>query len=386
MANPLRFVSPFFLVSGLILAGCDDKPAAAPAPAPAEVGVMTVKPQAVSLTTELPGRTAAFLSADVRPQVSGLINKRIFTEGAEVKAGDPLYQIDPATYQATYDSAVATLAHNQAALVTARAKAARYRPLAAAQAVSRQDADDAVAAAAEAVADIGTAKAAIEQARINLAYTKVQAPISGRIGRSTVTPGALVTADQTTALATVTQLDPIYVDVTQPTTALLRQRQEMAAGKLQTSGPNQAQVTLVLDDGTKYARPGTLQFSEVNVDQTTGTVVVRAIFPNPDRLLLPGLYVHAELQEGTDDNAVLVPQQGVSRNSHGDATVLVVGKDSKVALRIIQTSRAIGDKWVVTSGLAAGDRVIVDGLQKARPGAAVHATEMDVDKPAEPAK
>ena len=386
MANPLRFALPLCLLFVLSLAGCDDKKAAPPPPAPAEVGVVTVKPQSVSLTTELPGRTSAFLTADVRPQVSGLIYKRIFTEGAEVKIGDQLYQIDPATYQATYDSAVATLAHNQAALVTARAKAARYRPLAAAQAVSRQDADDAAAAAAEAAADIATAKATIEQARINLAYTKVQSPISGRIGRSSVTPGALVTANQTTALATVTQLDPIYVDVTQPTTTLLRLRQEMAAGKLQTSGPNQAQVQLVLDDGTKYATPGTLQFSEVNVDQTTGTVLLRAIFPNPDRLLLPGLYVRAELQEGTDDSAVLVPQQGVSHNSHGDPTVLLVGKDNKVALHIIQTGRAIGNKWLVTDGLAAGDRVIVDGLQKARPGATVRPTEFDVDKPAEPAK
>jgi membrane fusion protein (multidrug efflux system) len=387
MANPSRFALPLILATGLLLAGCDEKKAAPPAPPPADVGVMTVKPQSVNLTTELPGRTAAFLTADVRPQVNGLIYKRVFTEGADVKEGDQLYQIDPATYQATYDSAVATLAHNQAALATARAKAARFKPLAAAQAVSRQDADDATAAAAEAVADIATAKAAIEQARINLAYTKVQAPISGRIGRSTVTPGALVTANQTTALATVTQLDPIYVDVTQPATTLLRLRQEAASGKLQTTGPNQAQVQLVLEDGTKYATPGTLQFSEVNVDQTTGTVLLRAIFPNPDHMLLPGLYVRAELQEGKDDNAFLVPQQGVSRNSHGDPTVLLVGKDNKVALKIIQTSRAIGNKWLVTGGLAAGDRVIVDGLQRVRPGAAVHATEFDVDKPAaEPAK
>ncbi|WP_158742932.1 efflux RND transporter periplasmic adaptor subunit [Acidisphaera sp. L21] len=386
MANPLRLALPLLFAAGSILSGCDEKKAAPPPPPPAEVGVMTVKPQSVNLTTELPGRTSAFLTADVRPQVNGLIYKRIFTEGADVKEGQQLYQIDPSTYQATYDSAVATLAHNQAALATARAKAARFKPLAAAQAVSRQDADDATAAAAEAVADIATAKAAIEQARINLAYTKVQAPISGRIGRSTVTPGALVTANQTQVLATVTQLDPIYVDVTQPSTTLLRLRQEMAAGKLQTSGPNQAQVNLVLDDGTKYATPGTLQFSEVNVDQTTGTVLLRAIFPNPDRLLLPGLYVRAELQEGKDDNAFLVPQVGVSHNSHGDPTVLLVGKDNKVSLKIVQTGRAFGDKWMVTSGLSAGDRVVVDGLQKARPGATVKPTEVDPDKPAAPDK
>ena len=348
-------------------------------PPAAEVGIVTLKAQPVTLTTELPGRTTAFLTADVRPQVSGLILKRIFVEGAEVKAGDPLYQIDPATYQATYDSAVATLAYDQAALVTARAKSARYKPLAAAQAVSRQDYDDAVAAAGEAVATIGTAQAAIEQANINLTYTRVNAPISGRIGRSAVTPGALVTANQTTVLATVTQLDPIYVDVTQPATTLLRLRQELAAGKIQQMGPNQAKVTLVLENGAKYPVPGALQFSEVTVDQATGTVVVRAIFPNPDRLLLPGLFVRAELQEGTDDQALLVPQVGVSHNTRGDPTVLVVNQDNRAALKIIQTSRAIGDDWVVTGGLAPGDKVIVDGLQMVRPGAEVHATEVKVD-------
>jgi membrane fusion protein (multidrug efflux system) len=373
-------------IAGISLAGCDRKPAAPQGPPPiAQVGIVTLKAQPVTLTTELPGRTTAFLTADVRPQVSGLINKRIFTEGADVKAGEQLYQIDPATYQATYDSALATLAHNQAALASARAKSARYKPLAAAQAVSKQDYDDAVAATGEAAADIGTAQAAIEQAKINLLYTKVTAPISGRIGRSSVTPGALVTANQTTVLATVTQLDPIYVDVTQPATTLLRLRQELAAGKLQQSGPNQAKVELILEDGSKYPVPGTLQFSEVTVDQATGTVLLRAIFPNPDHMLLPGLFVRAELQEGVNDQALLVPQVGVSHNTHGDPTVLVVDKDNKAALKIIQTSRAVGDKWVVTGGLAAGDKVIVDGLQKVRPGAEVHATEVDPDAPPAPA-
>ena len=370
----------------MFLAGCDRKPAAAPAAPPAtEVGVVTLKPQPVTLTTELPGRTTAFLTADIRPQVNGLILRRIFVEGAEVKAGDQLYQIDPATYQATYDSAVATLAYDQAALVTARAKRARYKPLAAAQAVSRQDYDDAVAAAGEAVANIGIAQAAIEQARINLIYTKVKASISGRIGRSAVTPGALVTAGQTTVLATVTQLDPIYVDVIQPATTLLRLRQELATGKIQQTGPHQAKVELILENGSKYPIPGTLQFSEVTVDQATGTVVVRAIFPNPDRLLLPGLFVQAELQEGTDDQALLVPQVGVSHNTHGDPTVLVVDKGNKAALKIIQTSRAISDNWVVTGGLAPGDKVIVDGLQKVRPGAEVRATEVKSDPAQAPA-
>ena len=379
-------MTSLLLLSTPGLAGCDDKAPAPPVPAMAEVGVVTLMAQPVTLTTELPGRTTAFLTADVRPQVNGLVLKRTFTEGADVQEGQPLYQIDPATYQATYDSAVATLAHNQAALVTARAKAARYKPLAAAQAVSRQDYDDATASAAEALADIGTAKASVEQARINLTYTKVAAPISGRIGRSNVTPGALVTASQTTALATVTQLDPIYVDVTQPSTTLLRLRREAAAGTLKTTGPNQAQVQLVLEDGTKYGSPGTLQFSEVTVDQGTGTVVLRAIFPNPDHFLLPGLYVREELPEGTDDKGLLVPQQGVSRNTHGDATALVVGADSKVALRVIQTSQAVGDKWLVTGGLAPGDKVVVDGLQRIRPGVQVHASEVNLDAPAAPAK
>jgi len=381
MPRALRIVLPLLLtLSAVAIAGCGKKLAAqAPPAAPVQVGVVTLKPQAVALSTELPGRTTAFLTADVRPQVSGLVNKRIFIEGADVKAGEPLYQIDPATYQAAYDSAVATLAHNQAALATARAKSARYKPLAAAQAVSRQDYDDAVATAGEAAADIGTARASIEQARINLVYTRVTAPIGGRIGRSSITPGALVTANQTTALATVTQLDPIYVDVTQPATTLLRLRRELADGKLQTAGPNQAKVELVLEDGSKYPVEGTLQFSEVTVDQGTGTVVLRAIFPNPDHSLLPGLYVRERLQEGVNDQGLLVPQQGVSHNTHGDATVLVVDTDNKAALKIVQASRAVGDKWLVTGGLAAGDKVIVEGLQKVRPGAVVQATEVKGD-------
>jgi membrane fusion protein (multidrug efflux system) len=264
-------------------------------------------------------------------------------------------------------------------LADARAKSNRYRPLAAAQAVSQQDYVDAVAATGEAAANIRTAQASIEQARINLIYTRVTSPISGRIGHSSVTPGALVTASQTTALATVTQLDPIYVDVTQPATTLLRLRQELAGGKLQTAGPNQAKVELILEDGSKYPMEGTLQFSEVTVDQGTGTVLLRAIFPNPDHSLLPGLYVRERLQEGVNDQGLLVPQQGVSHNTHGDATVLVVDKDNKAVLKVIQASRAIGDKWLVTGGLAAGDKVIVDGLQKVRPGAVVQATEVKGD-------
>jgi membrane fusion protein (multidrug efflux system) len=311
--------------------------------------------------------------------VNGVVTRRIFIEGGDVRAGEQLYQIDPATYKAAYDTAIATLQYDRAALATARAKATRYKPLAAAQAVSRQDYDDAVANSGEAVANIATAMASIEQANINLAYTKVLAPIAGRIGRSSVTPGALVTANQTTALSTITQLDPIYVDVTQPATTLLRLKQELAAGQLQSMGRDQAKVTLLLEDGSAYKAPGVLQFSEVTVDESTGTVLLRAIFPNHDHMLLPGLYVRAELREGTNDKAILVPQQGVSRSPHGDATVMLVGPGNKAMLRVVQATRTIGANWLVTSGLAAGDQVIVDGLQQLQPGMEVQATEVPAE-------
>jgi len=381
MTSIAQTTLPLFLVALSALSACDKKPAPPKVP-PQQVGVVTLKPQTVALTTELPGRTDAYLTADVRPQVNGVITKRIFTEGADVAIGQQLYQIDPATYKATYDTAMATLQYNRAALTTARAKTARYKPLAAAQAVSRQDYDDAAASSGEAVANIATAMASIEQANINLAYTKVMAPISGRIGRSTVTPGALVTAGQTTALATITQLDPIYVDVTQPAMTLLRLQHELAAGQLQRTGPNQAKVTLLLEDGSTYPEPGTLQFSEVNVDTSTGTVLLRAIFPNHDHMLLPGLYVREKLEEGTTANVILVPQQAVSRNTHGDATVLLLGPDNKATLRLVQATRVIGANWLVTGGLNAGERVIVDGLQQLRAGMEVQATETAPDRAA----
>ena len=373
-ARPLSMVALALLA--LSAGGCHHDESAAggakkdEAPPKVDVGVVVVKAEPVQLSTELPGRTSPFLIAEVRPQVAGVLTKRIFTEGADVKEGEQLYQIDPALYQAAYDTAVASLAHAEAALASAQAKTARYEPLAAARAVSKQDFDDSKAASGEAVADVATSKASIEQARINLTYTRVYAPISGRIGRSAVTPGALVTAGQATPLATITRLDPIYVDITESATTLLRLRQELKDGKLQSPAAGQAKVDLILEDGTRYPQPGRLQFSEVNVDQATGTVVLRALFPNPDKLLLPGLYVRAELQEGSD-KAIVVPQQAVSHNPHGDPTVLVVGPDGAAALRTIVTSRALGDKWVVTSGLADGDRVIVDNLQKVKPGTPV---------------
>jgi membrane fusion protein, multidrug efflux system len=360
----------------LWLGGCDSQPVASqPAPPPPQVGFIVVHPESVTRTIELPGRTTAVMTADVRPQVNGIVLNRLFTEGSEVKKGQQLYQIDPATYQATYDSAVATLAHNEAALATVNAKAARYKSLAALKAVSSQDYDDAIAAQKEAEADIATSRATIQQAKINLEYTKVLAPISGRIGRSTVTPGALVTASQTSALATVTQLDPIYVDMNQPVTTLLRLRSATAAGEIETIGNGAAKVTLKLEDGSTYPIAGKLQFAEVTVDGGTGTVLLRAEFPNPQHLLLPGMYVHGELQEGINRNSILVPQPAMTRNTHGDAIVMTLGDGNKVVPHIVQATQAYGDRWIVTAGLQDGERIIVDGLQNIRPNMAVQPVE-----------
>jgi membrane fusion protein (multidrug efflux system) len=358
------------LAALLLVAGCSKKQAA-PAPAPPQVGIVVIHTQAVARTTELPGRTSAVMTSDVRPQVSGVIQKRLFVEGSDVTAGQQLYQIDPSTYQASYDSAVATLKHDQAAAATDQAKAARYKPLAAAQAVSEQDYDDAVAAVLEDEANIASAKAALEQAAINLQYTKVNAPIAGTIGASSVTPGALVTADQATALGTITQLDPMYVDLNESTTDWLRLKQEQQSGQLQTQADGSAKVTLQLEDGSNYPLDGNMQFSEVNVDQTTGTVLVRALFPNPNHLLLPGMYVHAKLAEGVNKSGLLIPQQGVTYNTHGDATVLLVGANNKVTEQIIEVNGDFQNNWIVTGGLKPGDKVIVDGVQKATPGTVV---------------
>ena len=325
------------------------------------VSVVTLKAAPVPITTELPGRVAAFRVADVRPQVNGIILKRLFTEGSEVTAGQQLYQIDPATYQATYDSASATL-------MSAHAQARRYKLLAASNAVSKQDYDNALAADLRAKADV-------ETAHINLVYTKVLSPISGRISRSAVTEGALVTANQPTALATVQQLDTVYVDVAQPSSTLLRLKREAAAGQLQMNSAGQTPVRLRLEDGSDYAASGTLQFSEVTVDEGTGSVTLRAVFSNPQRLLLPGMFVREEIEEGVRRDALLVPQLGVSHNQKGDATALVVGSDNVVQLRILEVDRAIGDEWLVTGGVRAGDRVIVEGLQLAQPGGKVDPQE-----------
>jgi membrane fusion protein (multidrug efflux system) len=362
----------------LTLAGCNglfqkQTRNASPGDTP-EVSVVTIAPQRVELTTELPGRTSPYRIADVRPQVNGIVFKRLFTEGAEVQADQQLYQIDPAPYQAAYDSAQATLAHAKAALTSARLLMERYKPLAISNAVSKQDYDNSVASDQQAEADVASGEAGVETSRVNLVYTKVLSPISGRTGRS-ITEGALVTANQTTPLVTVQQLDPIYVDIPQSTMILLRLRREIAGGQIKATGDNQAQVTLTLEDGSSYDTPGQLQFAEVTVDQGTGSVILRAVFPNPKHLLLPGMFVTAHLAEGVNENGVLVPQQGITHNQRGEPTALIVDPDNKVELRVLKTDRAIGDKWLVTDGLKAGDRVIVEGTQKAKPGSVVHPVE-----------
>ena len=360
------------LLIGLISGGCDRQKAQSPPPI-AEVSVVTLKLQRVMLTTELPGRTSAYLIAEVRPQVGGIIQKRLFTEGSDVKEGEVLYQIDPAVYQATYNSAKAALAKAEANLIPIRLKAGRYAELVKINAVSQQDYDDASAALKQAEADVEAGKAAVEIARINLAYTKVTAPISGRIGRSSVTNGALVTASQPAALATIQQLSPIYVDVTQSSAELLRLQQNLASGLLKSNSSAQARVRLLLEDGSPYPLPGTLKFSEVTVDQSTGSITLRAIFPNPKHTLLPGMFVRAILEEGVNEHAILVPQQGVTRNPAGNAMVMVVGSEEKVEPRVIKVVRTVGDNWLVSEGLKAGDRVILEGLQKALPGTPVKA-------------
>lgn len=374
--TPLAVV--LMLSGSLALTGCDDKQDQQGGQQMPEVGVVTLKTEPLQITTELPGRTVAYRIAEVRPQVSGIILKRNFVEGSDIEAGVSLYQIDPATYQATYDSAKGDLAKAQAAANIAELTVKRYQKLLGTQYISKQEYDQALADAQQATAAVIAAKAAVETARINLAYTKVTSPISGRIGKSSVTEGALVQNGQASALATVQQLDPIYVDVTQSSNDFLRLKQELANGSLKQEN-GKAKVDLVTSDGIKFPQSGTLEFSDVTVDQTTGSITLRAIFPNPDHTLLPGMFVRARLQEGTKPTALLVPQQGVTRTPRGDATVLVVGADNKVETRQIVASQAIGDKWLVTDGLKAGDRVVVSGLQKVRPGAQVKVQEITAD-------
>lgn len=352
-----------------LLSGCEQEQAPPPAQKP-QVGVVTLQAQPFALTTELPGRTSAYRIAEVRPQVNGIILKRLFEEGAEVKAGQQLYQIDPAVYEATLKSA-------QATLQSTRSLAERYKQLVDEQAVSRQEFDEAQAQRLQ-------AEATVQSAQIDLRYTKVLAPIAGRIGRSLVTEGALVSNGQSNAMAVIQQLDPIYVDVTQSSAEMLKLRRDLASGRLQKAGENAAEVKLTLEDGTEYRHTGTLEFSEVSVDESTGSVTLRAVFPNPDQVLLPGMFVHAQLQAGVSAEAILAPQQGVTRDQRGRPTALVVNADNKVEQRVLQTERTVGSQWLINDGLKSGDRLITEGLQYVKPGDEVtvsEASNVATDKP-----
>lgn len=339
---------------------------------PQEVGIVTLTAQRAEIVTELPGRTAALRVAEVRPQVNGIILKRLFTEGSEVKEGQQLYQIDPATYQAALESAQAALARAEATQQVAKLLSDRRQKLVNSRVISAQDYDDANASYQQAVADVASARAALKSAQINLDYTKVLSPIAGRIGRSMVTEGALVTSGQATPLSTVQQIDPIYVDVTQSSAQLLRLQRELANGQLKNAGDQVATARLILEDGTPYSEPGKLQFSEVSVDQGTGSVTLRAVFPNPNRQLLPGMFVRALITGGINDHAILIPQKGVTRNPRGEPVAMVVGEGNRVEVRVLKTDRVINDQWLVTEGLKEGDRVILEGLQKIGPGAEVN--------------
>jgi membrane fusion protein (multidrug efflux system) len=354
------------------LAGCK-RPAVAPvAPPPAEVAVQTITPRRVAVTNELPGRIEAVRIAQVRARVPGILLRRVFAEGADVKAGDVLFEIDPAPFQATLASAQANLAKAEAAQQQARALVDRYKGLLEAEAVSRQDYDNAAASALQTAAEVQAARAAITTATLNLGYATVTAPISGRIGRALVTEGALVGQNESTPLATIQQLDPVYFDFTQSSTEVLRLRRAMAAGTLKSVAPGAAQVSLLLEDGTTYQQAGKLLFSDITVDPNTGMLTLRAEFPNPDRLLLPGMFARARLEQAVQEEAITVPMRAVARGAEGNATALVVGADNKVEARQLKLGEAVGDTWVVTDGLRAGERVVIEGLQKARPGAVVN--------------
>jgi len=355
------------------LAGCGHE-AQVSAPATPQVSVIAARRETVPVTSELPGRTSAYLVAQVRARVDGIVQKRDFQEGSHVSTQQRLYQIDPAPYRAALESAQAALARARANLASTRAQAERDEVLVAANAISQQKYDNDVAAQAQAAADVAAGIAAVRVASINLGYTDVVAPISGRIGPALVTQGAYVQASAATLLATVQQIDPIYVDLAQTSVEGLQLRQQMAAGRIKLNGPDQTPVRLLLEDGSSYARSGKLEFTDISVDAGTGSVSVRAIFPNPDHVLLPGMFVRAIIDEGTDSHAMLIPQEGVTRDRTGRASVLVVGPDNKVTKRPVSASRTLGESWVVEGGLNDGDRVIVSGLQRVQPGMLVRAT------------
>jgi membrane fusion protein (multidrug efflux system) len=370
----------FFVIVGLAtVAGCGNQESAPQGRGAMPVTVVTLATAPVVLRRELPGRTTPYLVAEVRPQVNGIVKQRLYTEGSAVTAGQPLYQLDDATYQADLASAKAALARAEATLNTARLNARRSADLFAINAVSKQDDENAAAALKQGEADVAAAAAAVRSAEVFLGYARIKAPIGGRIGRSSVTQGALVTANQDEPLATVQQLDPIYVDLTQSSAEWLALRRELAAGRLE--GTQDMPVAIVLEDGTPYAQSGKLAFSEVSVDPTTGSFALRVVVPNPEHILLPGMYVRAIVGTGTRQSGLLVPQQGIARDPKGHTTAMVVGQDGKVAVRPVRVSQPIGDKWLVEEGLAAGDRVIVEGLQKVQPGATVQPTEAGTTPP-----
>ena len=360
----IRYLTP---AMALLLAACGKQDA--PPPPPPAVGYVTIIEQPVTLTNQLPGRTAAYETSDVRPQVNGLVEARLFAEGDQVAKGQPLYRIDAQPYRAQAANARAALARARAAIASSAALARRYGELVKINAIAKQDYENALTSAAQARADVAAQEAALRTALIDLARTTIRAPIAGRIGRSTFTTGALVTAAQTEPLATIQRLDPIYVDIQQSSADLLKLRQQILAGQVSRDG--NARVKLLLEDGTVYGPDGVLRFADVTVDPTTGTQVIRAVFPNADGLLLPGMYVRAQLAEGTQAKAMLVPQRAVSRDERGNATVMVVGRDNKVEPRTLRTSRTVGDNWLVTGGIGPGDRVIVEGGMMLRPGMVV---------------
>lgn len=371
-APPKWSVALTALASLLLVGGCQSGKGRQTAPAPVpEVATVKVSMESVALTAELPGRTSAYQVAEIRPQVSGIIQKRLFTEGSRVRAGQVLYQIDPAPFQAVLDNAKAAVAKAEANLQATRSRAERFKELLPEKAVSQQDYDDAAAALKQTEADIEVWKATVQTASINLGYTRITAPVSGRIGKSNVTEGALVTAQQPAPLSIIQQLDPVFVDVPQSTTEMLRLKRLLEGGRLNQGGAGQKKVKLLLEDGSAYPLAGTLQFRDVTVDPTTASVILRVVFPNPQGVLLPGMFVRAVVREGIKEQAILIPQQAVSRDPKGNPVALIVDAGGKVQQRMLVLDRAIGDRWLVTTGLASGDRVIVEGMQKVRPGASV---------------
>ncbi|HNZ59282.1 MAG TPA: efflux RND transporter periplasmic adaptor subunit [Syntrophorhabdaceae bacterium] len=366
--NSIRFIAILAIIAlNLAVSGCN-KPKEMQQPVP-EVAVTVMRYERVPITTELPGRTSAYLVAEVRPQVSGIIQKRLFTEGSDVKTGDVLYQIDPAPYRAALNNAIGALGRAEANLPAIRSKYERYKDLVNDKAVSQQEYEDIAAAYKQAEADIQYWKASVESARINLGYTSITAPITGRIGKSNVTVGALVTANQPSAMAVIQQIDPIYVDATQSSASQLQLKGLIEAGRIKNAGKDQTRVKLLLEDGTSYKMEGILKFSDVTVEPSTGSFILRMVFPNPKSILLPGMYVRAVIQEGVIEQAILVPQQGVFRDPKGNPFTMIVDAEGKVQQVKLTLGRAIGDKWNVSEGLKVGDRVIIEGIQKVRPGA-----------------